>query len=56
MQYQELILNKLEILEGKLKTMIQLAQQGNDIQAYHHVIEESQNLIDDIKSFVSREN
>lgn len=55
MRYKELILQKLDILEGKQRTLIQLAQQGNDIKAYQQVVEESHILIDEIKSLVDRE-
>ena len=56
MRYKELILQKLDILEGKQRTLEQLAQQGNDINAYRQVLTESHQLIEEIKSLVDREN
>lgn len=56
MRYKELILQKLDILEGKQRTLAQLAQQGNNINEYHQVLNESHQLIDEIKSLVDREN
>jgi len=55
MRYKELVLQKLDILEGKQKTLAQLAQQGNDIQAYHQVLNESIQLIEEIRSLVERD-
>jgi hypothetical protein len=55
MRYKELILQKLDILEGKQKQLAQLAQQGTDIREYHKVLEESVNLIEEIKSLVERD-
>jgi hypothetical protein len=56
MRYKDLVLQKLDILEGKQRTLAQLAQQGTDIQVYHQVLNESLQLIDEIKSLVDREN
>ena len=56
MRYKELILQKLDILEGKQRTLAQLAQQGVDIKHYTQVLSESHQLIDEIKSLVDKEN
>ncbi len=55
MRYKELVLQKLDILDGKQRQLAQLAQQGNDIKTYMTVLEESHNLIEEIKSLVERD-
>lgn len=56
MRYQELVINKLDILDGKLKTLLQLAQHGQDIQAYNNAVEEAHSLVEEIKSYIERES
>lgn len=53
---KELVIQKLEILEGNLKALAFFAQQGADIQAYNDMLEKSNNLVDDLKSLVERQN
>ena len=55
MRYQELIINKLEILDGKLRVLRQLAQQGSDIEAYSQTLEEAHQLVDETKSLIEKE-
>lgn len=56
MKYKELIINKIELLDGKLKTLNFLAQQGQDIQAYNNVLEQTSQLLEEIKSLIEKEN
>lgn len=55
MRYQELIINKLENLDGKLRVLSQLSKQGADLEAYSKTLEESHQLIEEIQSLVERE-
>lgn len=57
MRNPQIAMNKLEKLEGKLKTMyVMLTRPGTSSDDYKRVIEESEEIIADIKTMIQRQD
>lgn len=53
MKNRNLINTKLEQLEGKMETLRYLATQGKDIEEYFGTLNQSKDLIEDLKTLIS---
>jgi len=57
MRNPEIAMNKLEKLEGKLKTMdVMLTRPGASVEDYKHYINECEDIIGDLKTMVQRQD
>ena len=57
MRNPEIAMNKLEKLEGKLKTMdVMLTRPGASVENYKHYINECEDIIGDLKTMVQRQD
>ncbi len=57
MRNPEIAMNKLEKLEGKLKTMyVMLTRPGATSDQYKQMIAESEEIIADLKTMIQRQN
>ena len=55
MRNPEIAMNKLEKLEGKLKTMyVMLTRPGTTVDQYKQILGESEEIIADIKTMIQR--
>lgn len=55
MKYKELVLRRLESMEGKLKRMRNTLNERN-VEAAHEILKEILELRDDTQSIIEREN
>jgi len=57
MRNPEIAMQKLEKLEGKLKTMhVMLTRPGTSADNYKHYINECEDIIGDLKTMIQRQN
>ena len=57
MRNPEIAMNKLEKLEGKLKTMyVMLTRPGATTDQYKQILAESEEIIADLKTIIQRQN
>jgi|TARA_R110000822_G_scaffold86112_1_gene200941 hypothetical protein len=57
MRNPEIAMNKLEKLEGKLKTMdVMLTRPGTSAENYKHYINECEEIIADLKTMIQRQS
>lgn len=55
MKHRETVLLKLEQVEGKLKTLSMMVKMGQPIEEFLKVLGESEELIQETKDYVNRE-
>ena len=55
MRQRDIIINKIEMLEARFKTLEFMVRRGSPLPEYFRTIEESSEILNDIKSMIERE-
>ena len=55
MQHREIITRKLEITEGNISKLESLLSRGGDVRDFKIILEQTKDIIQDVKDYVQRE-
>lgn len=55
MQHRDIITRKLEMTEGNISKLESLLSRGGDIQDFKIILEQTRDIIQDVKDYVQRE-
>lgn len=55
MQHREIITRKLEMTEGNISKLESLLSRGGDIREFKNILEQTRDIIQDVKDYIQRE-
>ena len=55
MQHREIITRKLEMTEGNISKLESLLSRGGDVREFKNILEQTRDIIQDVKDYVQRE-